>query len=380
MRLAANPWGLYDMLGNAAEWTAERTYPDVRIVRGGHSASPSWDMRVEAREIWTGGSRAGFRIACPSPNLPPAVVLTAPRPGAALPSGSDVTVAADAFDLDGSISKVEFSFDRDGGTPQTLGQDSTEPYGITWSNVADGCYLVRAEAVDDGGLKTSGETEVQVGTCPRLPFYGEPLAIPGTVEAEDFDLGTNGDAYLDDSPGNVGGAYRAGTDVDLEPTADAGGGFNVGWLGSGEWLEYTVEVAAAGDYELYARVASLATGGAFHVELDGVDKTGVMTVPVTGGWQRWETISATVRLDAGVQVMRWQNASTADGYNLNHFRIVAAGSSFCGDDACDPGEDCSSCANDCAGVNEGWPVGRHCCGNGVAEPAEGDGSGCDGNY
>jgi hypothetical protein len=50
------------------------------------------------------------------------------------------------------------------------------------------------------------------------------------------------------------------------------------------------------------------------------------------------------------------------------------------DGVCDPGEDCLSCANDCAGVTGGKPANRYCCGNGVQEAPEGDGSVCDGNY
>jgi hypothetical protein len=49
------------------------------------------------------------------------------------------------------------------------------------------------------------------------------------------------------------------------------------------------------------------------------------------------------------------------------------------DGVCDPGEDCLSCANDCAGVTGGKPANRYCCGNGIQEAPEGDGSVCDGN-
>ena len=52
----------------------------------------------------------------------------------------------------------------------------------------------------------------------------------------------------------------------------------------------------------------------------------------------------------------------------------------CGNGVCDPGEDCNSCSTDCAGVTKGKPSNKYCCGNGVAESAEGDGSICDGNY
>ena len=48
------------------------------------------------------------------------------------------------------------------------------------------------------------------------------------------------------------------------------------------------------------------------------------------------------------------------------------------DGVCDPGEDCETCG-DCAGKLNGPPSGRYCCGNGVLEGPEGNGSICDGN-
>jgi len=51
-----------------------------------------------------------------------------------------------------------------------------------------------------------------------------------------------------------------------------------------------------------------------------------------------------------------------------------------GDGVCESGEDCGNCASDCAGVTGGRRSNRHCCGDGAAEDAEGDGVICDGNY
>ena len=50
------------------------------------------------------------------------------------------------------------------------------------------------------------------------------------------------------------------------------------------------------------------------------------------------------------------------------------------DGICDPGEDCSTCPDDCGGKAVGAPSKQFCCGDGIAQPAEGDGSICDGNY
>jgi hypothetical protein len=50
------------------------------------------------------------------------------------------------------------------------------------------------------------------------------------------------------------------------------------------------------------------------------------------------------------------------------------------DGVCEPGEDCLNCAGDCDGRQNGNPSRRYCCGNGVAEGPEGDGTLCDGNF
>ena len=138
-------------------------------------------------------------------------------------------------------------------------------------------------------------------SAPALPYGSTPAAIPGTIQAETFDTGGEGVAYHDATPGNTGGAFRQ-TDVDIEPVS--GGGFDVGWIGAGEWLQYTVNVAAAGNYTVQFVVASSGPGGTFHLEANGIDVTGAMTVPDTGGWQNWRSISSTITLAAGPQPMR----------------------------------------------------------------------------
>src|SRR5207237_10706793 len=80
-------------------------------------------------------------------------------------------------------------------------------------------------------------------------YGGMPAAVPGQIEAENFDNGGQGVAYSDTTAGNYGGQYR-NTDVDIETTTDTGGGYDVGWIAAGEWLNYTVNVASAGTYTL----------------------------------------------------------------------------------------------------------------------------------
>ena len=154
----------------------------------------------------------------------------------------------------------------------------------------------------------------------QSPFGGTPREIPGQIEAEDFDEGGAPLAYFDCDGANQGGEYRPSEGVDIEVCSE--GGFNTGWMCANEWTEFTVNVSEAGTYLLEARVASQATGGNFHLQFHGVNTTGNIVVPVTGGWQNWTTISATADLTSGAQVMRFANGATSAEYNLNWLRFT----------------------------------------------------------
>jgi len=162
------------------------------------------------------------------------------------------------------------------------------------------------------------------------PFGGTAAAVPGIIEAERFDEGGEGIAYSDTTAGNSRGAYRS-TDVDVEATSDSGGGFNVSKTRAGEWLKYTINVSTTGTYALEARVANVGAGGTFHIEVDGVDRTGQIALPDTGGWQTWETLTLPgIPLTAGQRVIRLSLDAVASGGgvgNYNWLRFVAGTSS-----------------------------------------------------
>jgi len=137
------------------------------------------------------------------------------------------------------------------------------------------------------------------------PFSGTPVSVPGAIEAARFDNGGEGVAYHDSTPGNAGGQYRQ-TDVDIEVASD--GGYDVGWTAPGEWLGYAINVASAGNYTVQLRVAS-PTGGTLHVGFNtAIGSTSMyvyqaVSIPATGGWQSWQTVTVPATLAAGVQQM-----------------------------------------------------------------------------
>ncbi|HEX7896960.1 MAG TPA: carbohydrate-binding protein [Planctomycetota bacterium] len=137
------------------------------------------------------------------------------------------------------------------------------------------------------------------------PWKGQAHAIPGTIEAEHYDEGPPGTAYHDVSPKNEGVAYRGETHVDIEGRPDASNLHGIGWTRAGEWLVYTVDVRQAGTYTIEIPVASNKKGGTFHLEFGGVDRSGPIQVPDSGGWTKLVLVKHPgVKLEKGLQVMK----------------------------------------------------------------------------
>jgi hypothetical protein len=159
---------------------------------------------------------------------------------------------------------------------------------------------------------------------PTPAYTGTPVPIPGRIEAENYDTGGEGLAYHDTTARNSTGVYRA-DDVDIRPTTDASGHYNVKSVRAGEWLAYSVNIAAAGTYALELRVASSGGGGTVHLAVDGRDVTGPIALPATGGWNTWATVTKTgVSLPAGVHVLKLvvdANGPGATAADINWFAI-----------------------------------------------------------
>jgi hypothetical protein len=137
------------------------------------------------------------------------------------------------------------------------------------------------------------------------PWKDVPHSIPGRIEAEHYDEGDADVAYHDVETKNLGEPYRKNTQVDIEKRSDASNGHGVGWTRKGEWLNYTVNVAQAGNYKVSMPVASNKKGGLFHFEVDGKDISGPIQVPDTGGWGTLKTIERSgIRLNKGVQTIK----------------------------------------------------------------------------
>jgi beta-xylosidase len=87
----------------------------------------------------------------------------------------------------------------------------------------------------------------------------------------------------------------------VETERSSEGGMNVGWIENGDWIKVKGAAFGAGAASFTARVASATSGGRIEVRLDNVNGplAGTCTVPGTGGWQTWTTVSCAVNRPTG---------------------------------------------------------------------------------
>jgi GH25 family lysozyme M1 (1,4-beta-N-acetylmuramidase) len=139
---------------------------------------------------------------------------------------------------------------------------------------------------------------------------GNPFAVgvtPITIQAEDYDNGGEGAAYHDTTPTvNSGGAYRNGekNGFDVKTISGAANSYRLGDTFTGEWCEYSINVAQAGNYKLDLRLSQADPNAKVHVEIDGVNVTGALTVPDTNSFNVFTTLSKTFNLTGGKHIVR----------------------------------------------------------------------------
>ena len=163
---------------------------------------------------------------------------------------------------------------------------------------------------------------------PREPFGGKVAEIPGKIEAENFDVpgtGKGNKSYSENDSEDRGETnYREGTGVDIYKKAT---GYVVGYNEEGEWLEYSVNVKEAGDYTMFASVATSNSTSGFSLSLDG--KTLVENVALSGtSFDEFTKVKANVTLPAGEHILRM--TVTGSWFDIDYFNFAK------GKDAADP--------------------------------------------
>jgi hypothetical protein len=214
-----------------------------------------------------------------------------------------------------SINRVKITWENAYGKDYQI---QTSPDAGTWTTiktVTGNTALVN----DNTGLTGTGRYVRIYGTARgtgygysifELEVYGGGVSganIPGTIQAE---------------------SYSAMSGIQTEATTDTGGGLNVGWIDTNDWMDYNVTVATAGNYNVQFRLAGWITGAQLQLK-KGTTVLATVNVPNTGGGQVWSTTaSVSVPLTAGAQTLRV--LVTTGGFNFNWMSFASAGGRMAG--------------------------------------------------
>jgi Carbohydrate binding module (family 6) len=258
-----------------------------------------------------------------------------------VPSGTSTGTATKAFNgASGTYNIQVFVVPEDDGRPTlelhkgaTKLQTYTYPQqsaaaSFTVNNVA----LASGEAIKLVGTGNGGAYArvdkivfTPVAAATSTPYSGTPIALPKAFEAANFDKGGQNVAYKDLTVGNDGNQYRTGEDVDIVASSDsAGGAYAVRNFQAGEWMNYTVNVPSSGNYDLAVRVANtLSTPPSFHIEVDGVNVSGALSVPNTGSSSSFQWVGKQgVALSAGKRIVKV--VADQQQFSVNSISVLAS--------------------------------------------------------
>lgn len=117
-------------------------------------------------------------------------------------------------------------------------------------------------------------------------------------------------------------SYSSMSGVQTETCTE--GGLNVGYIDTNDWMAYnSITFPTTGVYTFEFRVASY-SGGKLSVDLNaGSIVVGSVTIPATGGWQNWTTVSFTKQVNAGTYNLGIFAA--IGGWNINYLVIKSGG-------------------------------------------------------
>ena len=150
-----------------------------------------------------------------------------------------------------NITRVEFF-----NGPELVGEDISFPYSFLASNLPVGMHDFYGKIYSGLDFGLTNIINIQVGE--QLPYEESVVNIPGTIEPGQFDFFQGGVgqniSYFDNTISN-NGSYRLDEYVDVEYFGETEGP-TLGWIESGEWVEYTIHVEEPGFYDLEYRFAS----------------------------------------------------------------------------------------------------------------------------
>jgi hypothetical protein len=202
-------------------------------------------------------------------------------------------------------------------------------------------------AIVEPSVDAGADAPITPPTYQGHPWNDVAQVIPGMLPAAFFDQGGEGVAYHDSDPNNTGadqaraasaavpeatfrttegvdlGSTRAMTDKYVDSSPLQAGQLYVGWTVAGEWINYTVNVTAAGHYTISALMATRGDGARVTFTLEDGTTTGPRALPWTHSVNAWRFVDNIAALDltAGTHVLTMK-FETPD-INIEYLTFVA---------------------------------------------------------
>lgn len=199
--------------------------------------------------------------------------------------------------------------------------------GEVWLVADDGSQLFKEDATfyQRSGLANGSKVSFESYNFPgRYIRHRQFLLYSETISTDNDKNDATFGTYVKSSGQTIEAEnFSSMAGIQTEATADAGGGLNVGWIDTNDWLVYnSINIATTGTYLVEYRVASPNTGGQLSLDYNaGATVLGTVNIPNTGGWQSWTTVSHTVSLNAGNY--NFGINAKASGWNFNWWRITS---------------------------------------------------------
>ncbi len=217
-------------------------------------------------------------------NDEPFVQILTPSDSMTVWPGTDLDIEVQAFDPDGQIVKVEVFVDD-----QLLSALSEPPWEVTWENIPEGTFEIKAIATDDAGKETTSPGVTVISTTDIMITEAETGTISsGSVDTEH--AGYSGDGFV--NLANEQGSY----------------------------LDLSVIIPRSGQWQFRFRYANgSASNRPCTLQWNGNSLVESYDFPTTTEWSNWSYSSrVTLSANIGEHVLRITGTTAESAPNIDY--------------------------------------------------------------
>ncbi|MFG2356324.1 carbohydrate-binding protein [Streptomyces sp. NPDC048521] len=191
---------------------------------------------------------------------------------------------------------------------------------------ATGTLLGTATVPVTGGWETftdvsTGLSGIPAGTTELYLVFRGPTGQGNLFDIDAFTFDTGGAA----DQAREAESFSSGSGVQAAAHAAASGGQTLGYIDNGDWAGYA-SVSTAGASRFTAKVSSAGAGGTIQIRSGSATGPllGSVAVPVTGGWETFTTVSATLGGSGSGPLFLTFTGGSGSLFDIDTFTLAAS--------------------------------------------------------